>query len=193
MSLYPENKIFLTFDDGPIPEVTPWVLDELKKHDVKASFFCIGDNIDKHPDIFKRILSEGHVVGNHSYNHLNGWQTKTSSYIANVMQCEKSIEHTSGKQNMRRLFRPPYGRMTSKQARILVEKGFQIVMWTVLSFDYHSKASKEECLENVLKNLEAGNIIVFHDSLKAEDNLRYVLPRVLGFVNNNTTLEFDTL
>lgn len=193
MSLFPENKIFLTFDDGPIPEVTPWVLDELKKHNAKATFFCIGDNIETHPEIFKRILSEGHVVGNHSYNHLNGWQAKTSSYISNVIQCEKSIEHHAGIHNTTKLFRPPYGRMTEKQAQILLNKGFKIVMWSVLSFDYHSKASKKECLQNVIKNLHPGNIIVFHDSLKAEEKLRYVLPRVLDYVNNNTTLEFGTL
>ena len=193
VSLYPKNKVFLTFDDGPIPEVTPWVLDELKKHNAKASFFSIGDNIEKHPEIFKRILCEGHTVGNHSFNHLNGWHTKTSKYIENVMQCEASINLHYSPKNRIKLFRPPYGKMTSKQARILQQKGFEIIMWSVLSYDYHAEVSKEKCLVNVLENLKPGNIIVFHDSLKAEENLRYVLPKVLESIANNKKLAFGKL
>ena len=184
--LYPERiwafshekaSVFLTFDDGPIPEVTPWVLDELKKHNAKATFFSIGENVKKHPEIFERILSGGHSVGNHTFNHLKGSKTETSKYIENTLLAEKLIHS--------KLFRPPYGKITSKQAKILQIKGFKIVMWDVISYDYDSTVSEEKCLENVLKNIQPGSIIVFHDSLKAEKNLRYVLPKVLEFLNEN--------
>lgn len=178
--LYPErvwafshvkDSVFLTFDDGPIPEVTPWVLDELKKHNAKATFFCIGENVQKYPEIYKRILSEGHSVGNHTFNHLKGINTETSKYIENTLLAEKLIDS--------KLFRPPYGKITSKQAKILQNKGFKIVMWNVLSYDYDGNISEEKCLQNVLKNTKPGSVVVFHDSLKAEKNLRYVLPKVL--------------
>ena len=181
--LYPERiwafshekaSVFLTFDDGPIPEVTPWVLDELKKHNAKATFFSIGENVKKHPEIFERILFEGHSVGNHTFNHLKGSKTETSKYIENTLLAEKLIHS--------KLFRPPYGKITSKQAKILQIKGFKIVMWDVISYDYDSTVSEEKCLENVLKNIQPGSIIVFHDSLKAEKNLRYVLPKVLEII-----------
>tara|TARA_R110002020_G_scaffold68309_1_gene178996 strand:+ start:12309 stop:12923 length:615 start_codon:yes stop_codon:yes gene_type:complete len=181
--LYPERiwafshekaSVFLTFDDGPIPEVTPWVLDELKKHNTKATFFSIGENVKKHPEIFERILSEGHSVGNHTFNHLKGSKTETSKYIENTLLAEKLIHS--------KLFRPPYGKITSKQAKILQIKGFKIVMWDVISYDYDSTVSEEKCLQNVLKNIKPGSIIVFHDSLKAEKNLRYVLPKVLEII-----------
>tara|TARA_B100001146_G_C16171157_1_gene430136 strand:- start:152 stop:766 length:615 start_codon:yes stop_codon:yes gene_type:complete len=181
--LYPERiwafshekaSVFLTFDDGPIPEVTPWVLDELKKHNAKATFFSIGENVKKHPEIFERILFEGHSVGNHTFNHLKGSKTETSKYIENTLLAEKLIHS--------KLFRPPYGKITSKQAKILQIKGFKIVMWDVISYDYDSTVSEEKCLENVLKNIQSGSIIVFHDSLKAEKNLRYVLPKVLEII-----------
>ena len=181
--LYPERiwafshekaSVFLTFDDGPIPEVTPLVLDELKKHNAKATFFSIGENVKKHPEIFERILFEGHSVGNHTFNHLKGSKTETSKYIENTLLAEKLIHS--------KLFRPPYGKITSKQAKILQIKGFKIVMWDVISYDYDSTVSEEKCLENVLKNIQSGSIIVFHDSLKAEKNLRYVLPKVLEII-----------
>ncbi len=215
--LYPEriwafsrsqNSVFLTFDDGPIPEVTPWVLDELKKHNAKATFFCIGENVQKHPEIFRRIVAEGHSVGNHTFNHLNGWKTKTSEYVKNVLSCEETISYIlnnspfeepvpnllregrgevsnsefSNRQSAienRKLFRPPYGKITSKQTKILQKKGFKIIMWDVLSYDFDATISEEECLQNVLKNIKQGSVVVFHDSLKAEKNLRYVLPKVL--------------
>lgn len=181
--LYPEriwafsqikDAVFLTFDDGPIPEITPWVLDELKKYSAKATFFCIGENVQKHPEIFKRVLSEGHVVGNHTFNHLRGTQTATATYIENILLAERYIDS--------KLFRPPYGRITPTQAKQLKQKGFKIVMWSIISFDYNATISKEKCLQNVLKNIKPGSIIVFHDSLKAAKNLRYVLPKVLGFI-----------
>jgi len=203
-----EKSVYLTFDDGPIPEVTPWVLDELKKHNAKATFFCIGDNVRKYPEIFQRIIAEGHSVGNHTFNHLNGWKTGTANYIENVERSERQmfengrrmkddaslmtddgrmqIPHSNKNQiapivNQQSLFRPPYGKITSKQAKILKQKGFKIVMWDVLSYDFDSTITEDECLHNVLKNIKPGSVIVFHDSLKAEKNLRFVLPKVLGY------------
>ncbi len=177
-----EGAIYLTFDDGPIPEVTPWVLDELKKIGAKATFFCIGENVQKHPEIFRRIIAEGHSVGNHTFNHLNGWQTETSEYIENVLNCEEIFNSEFRIQNSELLFRPPYGKITSKQAKILQKKGFEIVMWDILSYDYDTTISPEKCLQNILKNIKPGSVVVFHDSLKAEKNLRYVLPKVLEFI-----------
>lgn len=182
-----EKSIYLTFDDGPIPEVTTWVLDELKKYNAKATFFCIGENVQKHPEIFQRILSEGHSVGNHTFNHLNGWKTATSEYIENVDKAEGQMGNNSKfKIQDSRLFRPPYGKITSKQAKILQRKGFKIVMWDIISYDYDANTSPDKCFQNVLKNIKPGSVIVFHDSLKAEKNLRFVLPKVLGFsIKNN--------
>ncbi len=183
--LYPEriwafsrssNSVYLTFDDGPIPEVTPWVLDELKKHNAKATFFCIGENVQKHPEIFKRIITEGHAVGNHTFNHLMGTKTETSTYIENILLAEALIDS--------KLFRPPYGKISSKQAKILQQKGFKIVMWDIISYDFDANICEEECLQNVLKNTKPGSVVVFHDSLKAEKNLRFVLPKVLEFIKS---------
>ena len=198
--LYPEriwvfsrstNSVYLTFDDGPIPEVTPWVLDELKKHGAKATFFCIGDNITKHPEILKRILAEKHAVGNHTYNHLNGWKTETSEYIENVLKCEATIKANSDSgayQDSKVLFRPPYGRIKSSQAKLLQNKGYKIVMWEIISYDFEAGISEEECLQNVLGKIRPGSVVVFHDSLKAEKNLRYVLPKVLEFLGEKKWL-----
>ncbi len=197
-----EQSVYLTFDDGPIPEVTPWVLDELKKHNAKATFFCIGENVQKHPEIFQRILSEGHSVGNHTFNHLKGTNTETSQYIENVEKAERQMTETgkwvtdngtiSNQQstinNQQSLFRPPYGKITSKQAKLLQQKGFKIVMWSIISYDYDANISQEKCLQNVLKYIKPGSIVVFHDSLKAEKNLRYVLPKVLEFIGEKKML-----
>ncbi len=189
---YHENKVYLTFDDGPIPQVTPWVLDLLKEYNAKATFFCIGDNINKHLNVFKRIISEGHSFGNHTYHHLNAWKTKTEDYITNCKMFDdalkqfhndtsKSVNHKSIITN---LFRPPFGKLTSMQSNILQKKGYKIIMWDVLSADFDAQISKEKCLENVLKNIQVGSIVVFHDSLKSEEKLRYVLPKVLDFIRN---------
>lgn len=169
-----EKVVYLTFDDGPIPEITPWVLETLGKRGAKATFFCIGENVKKHPSIFQEIIAKGHAVGNHTFSHLNGWQTESSKYIENTLFAKKLIPS--------KLFRPPYGKITSSQARILQKKGYKIVMWTLISYDYDANISAEKCLQNVLGNIRPGSIVVFHDSLKAEKNLRYVLPRVLEFI-----------
>ena len=175
-----EKKVFLTFDDGPSPEVTPWVLELLKKHNAKATFFCIGDNIQKHPTIFNQILTEQHAIGNHTFNHLNGWKTTTERYIENVTLCESEI--IKQQETNKTLFRPPYGKIKPSQSRILRKMGFKIIMWDIISYDFDTAMSKEKCLENVLKHLENGSIIVFHDSEKAWNNLKYALPRTLHFL-----------
>lgn len=178
------NTVYLTFDDGPIPEVTPWVLDILKHYKIKASFFCIGDNVQKHPLIYNRIVNEGHAIGNHTYNHLNGWKTATKDYIQNCKKFEEILNQVQDdKSIINNLFRPPYGKITSKQSRLIQKKGYSIIMWDVLSADFDVSISEEKCLQNVLKNIKPGSIIVFHDSLKAEKKLRYVLPKALEFVS----------
>lgn len=169
-----EPIIYLTFDDGPIPEVTPWVLDLLAKNNAKATFFCIGANVKKYPEIYQRILDEGHTVGNHTHNHLNGWKTGNKEYFTNIKECGKWVETT--------LFRPPYGKLSQSQLKQLKKK-YQIVMWSVLSKDYDAEVRPESCLGNVLTS-RPGDILVFHDSLKAEENLRYTLPRLLKHHSN---------
>ncbi len=167
-----EKVIHLTFDDGPIPEVTPWVLDQLAQHNAKATFFCVGDNIQKHPDVLEMVRKAGHALGNHTFNHLNGWLTDNVKYFLNVRRCAHAL-HSS-------LFRPPYGRMKPRQGEFL-QRHYRIVMWDVLSGDFDPEISAEQCLDNVLTNAKKGSIIVFHDSLKAWDKLQYVLPRVLAY------------
>ena len=182
-------NIYLTFDDGPIPEVTPWVLELLKQYNAKATFFCIGDNIRKHPEIFQAIIAEGHSMGNHTFHHLKGTETTTHIYLEDIALVEREV-HTlnlkiSNQQpTVHNLFRPPYGKMTSAQAKEVTQKGYKIVMWDVLSADFDMKISASTCLENVLNNIKPGSIVVFHDSLKAEKNLRYVLPKGLDFVKS---------
>jgi peptidoglycan/xylan/chitin deacetylase (PgdA/CDA1 family) len=179
-----ENKIYLTFDDGPIPEITEWVLEELKKHNAKATFFCIGNNIKKHPEIFKKVINEGHSVGNHTFNHLNGWKTPTKEYIENSGQWS-IISGRSPNCNLKtencHLFRPPYGKIKTSQSKKLRQLGYKIIMWDVLSADYDTTITPEKCLQNVLQNVSSGSIIVFHDSVKAFPNLEYTLPRALKY------------
>ena len=184
------NIVYLTFDDGPITEVTEWVLDILKKEEIKATFFCIGDNIRKNPTIYQRILNEGHQTGNHTFNHLNGWKTKTIEYIENFKLCETEQLKLNAEHSL--LFRPPYGKMTLSQSKKIQELGYKIVMWDVLSFDFKSTITAEKCKENVLNNTSAGSIIVFHDSLKAEKTLKKVLPEVIQGLKNRG-FQFDVL
>ncbi len=176
-----ENKIYLTFDDGPTPEITEWVLEVLEKHQAKATFFCIGSNIKKHPDIYAKVIADGHSVGNHTFNHLNGWKTGNEKYIENSKRCESAIcsRKLSGLQS--KLFRPPYGKIKLSQSVKLRKLGYKIIMWDVLSADFDTKIFSEKCLENVLNNVKPGSIIVFHDSVKAFPNLKYTLPRALKY------------
>ena len=167
-----ENKLYLTFDDGPIPEFTPWILNELKKANAKCTFFCVGENVKKYPLLFKQIIDDGHTVGNQTFNHLNGWKTDIYRYLQNVNEAQKYIDS--------KLFRPPYGKLKPSQTKVL-KKDFKLIMWDVLSRDFDQKITKEQCLNNVIKYSKSGSIIVFHDSLKTIDNLTYVLPKVLDY------------
>jgi len=174
-----ENKIYLTFDDGPTPEITEWVLQELQKYNAKATFFCIGNNIEKFPDIFSKVIADGHSIGNHTFNHLNGWKTSTEKYLKNSFLCEEQIL----KSKIYNLFRPPYGKIKASQSKKLRQLGYKIIMWDVLSADYDTSISAEKCLENVLQNVKSGSIIVFHDSVKAFPNLEYTLPKALKILS----------
>jgi peptidoglycan/xylan/chitin deacetylase (PgdA/CDA1 family) len=168
-----ENIIYLTFDDGPIPDVTDFVLNTLKMFKAKATFFCIGDNISKHPTIFEKLINEGHQIGNHTFNHLKGWSTNTENYVSNFNKCQE-LTHTN-------LFRPPYGRIKKAQIRALRSQYpmLKIVMWDVLSGDFDINLQPHSCFENVIENTQSGSIIVFHDSIKAFERLEYTLPKVL--------------
>lgn len=177
-----ENKIYLTFDDGPTPDVTEWVLEELKKHQAKATFFCIGKNIDSNRDLFQKIINDGHIIGNHTFNHFNGWKSKTDDYLKNTTECQNLIDKLHPKNS--RLFRPPYGKIKQSQSKKLRESGYRIIMWDVLSADFDQSITPEKCLENVLKNAVSGSIIIFHDSSKGYKNLKYVLPRTLQELKN---------
>jgi peptidoglycan/xylan/chitin deacetylase (PgdA/CDA1 family) len=165
-----EKVLYLTFDDGPVPEVTPWVLDELQRHGAKATFFVVGNNVRKHPQLLQRLTADGHRVGNHTEHHVNGWNTPTRAYLREVQECDRRVRS--------RLFRPPYGRIRLTQIRAL-RKRFRIVMWDVLSRDYDRGITGDDCLQRVLRGVRPGSIVVFHDSLKAEERLRHALPRVL--------------
>ena len=176
-----ENKVFLTFDDGPTPMITEWVLEQLKKYNAKATFFCIGNNIKKHPDIFQKIIDEGHLIGNHTYNHLNGWKTSKESYLDDAKKGEVEMLVYHAKHSSL-LFRPPYGKIKPSQSKALRKKGYKIIMWDVLSCDFDQKTSQEQCLKNVTTNVNSGSIIVFHDSEKAFRNLQYTLPKTLKFL-----------
>ena len=164
--------LYLTFDDGPIPEVTPWVLQVLQEADAKATFFCVGDNIRKYPEVFGQVSQAGHAIGSHTFHHLNGWNTDNIRYFHNVRQGAR-IAKTG-------LFRPPYGRLSRRQAQFL-QRHYRIVMWDVLSGDFDAQLSGEQCFQNVRTHAGPGSIVVFHDSLKAEKTLKYALPRVLDY------------
>lgn len=196
-----EKKIYLTFDDGPTTEATEWILSVLKKHDVKATFFCIGDNIRKHPELFQKILSEGHVIGNHTYNHLQGWKTTNKTYLENIDLCEEEISQKTHDIKLREekeengnsgnaqkkitgLFRPPYGKIKPSQSAQLRKKGYKIIMWDVLSADFDQNVSPESCLQNVVQNTAQGSIIVFHDSKKAFRNVEYALPKAIEILKS---------
>jgi peptidoglycan/xylan/chitin deacetylase (PgdA/CDA1 family) len=170
-----EKKIYLTFDDGPIPKVTEFVLETLEKYNAYATFFCIGDNISKNPTIFQRIINNGHSVGNHTFNHLRGWSTDDVTYLQNVVKCQAVI-NINGHHS--KLFRPPYGRIKHKQASSLLTD-YEIVMWDVLSGDFSQNLSPETVLHKTIKYTEAGSIVLFHDSIKANANMSYALPRFL--------------
>jgi peptidoglycan/xylan/chitin deacetylase (PgdA/CDA1 family) len=176
-----KKELFLTFDDGPTPKITSFVLDQLKRYKAKATFFCIGKNIQKNPALFHRIRREKHTIGNHTQQHLNGWKNNNEAYIHDFLRCEHTISNLIEKPQETRLFRPPYGKIKKSQAKEILKKNYRIVMWDVLSADFDTSISKEKCLENVLKNTKNGSIIVFHDSVKASERVQYALPKVLDY------------
>lgn len=165
-----DRRIYLTFDDGPVPEATPRVLEILKQHGAKATFFMVGDNILKHPSLYEQVVSAGHAVGNHTFHHLNGWKTDTAAYAEDVMRFD-ALHPTP-------LFRPPYGRFTPSQY-LMLRKRFLFVMWSVLTWDFSPKITPEECYEKTIRHMGPGEIVVFHDHPKAMPRLEYVLPRFL--------------
>lgn len=174
-----DKVIYLTFDDGPIPEVTTFVLKQLKEFNAKATFFCVGDNVRKYPEVFKEIIWDQHSVGNHSFNHLNGWKSLSKNYLHNIQKCNSFFQTD--------LFRPPYGKISPMQI-LKLKKNYSIVLWSVLSYDFDNETTGEKCLENVILHSEPGSIVVFHDSIKAKENLYYTLPR---FLDHFTKLGFE--
>ncbi len=165
-----ERSIYLTFDDGPTPEITDKVLEILQSYQWKATFFCVGNNVKKYPDIYKKIQQQNHSVGNHTFDHLDGWKTSISDYIKNVNTCGKYVNSN--------IFRPPYGKLKPSQLNIL-SKSYKIIFWSLLSYDFKKELSPQSCLKLVMKNLRPGSIIVFHDSQKASKNMLYTLPKLL--------------
>ena len=167
------SVLYLTFDDGPHPLATPFVLDELRKYDARGTFFCIGKNVKQYPQIYRRVLLEGHRVGNHTQDHLNGWKTDEGKYLDNIREAAQVIDSD--------LFRPPYGRIGQFQTRLLQEapRPYKIIMWDVLSADFDRSLSGPQCARNVIRHARPGSIVVFHDSEKAFDRLRLALPAVL--------------
>jgi peptidoglycan/xylan/chitin deacetylase (PgdA/CDA1 family) len=180
-----DKKVFLTFDDGPTPEITEWTLAQLKNYNAKATFFCIGNNIQKHPEVFNTIIQDGHAIGNHTFNHLNGWKTVTREYIANAILCDSQIQKATTYNKQPLLFRPPYGKIKSRQAKLLKQMGYKIIMWDVLSADFDQTITPEQCLNNVISTVKSGSIIVFHDSVKSFKNLEYALPKTLEYLKEN--------
>jgi len=188
-----KKVIYLTFDDGPTPEITPWVLSELKKYNAKATFFCIGKNVIAYPDIFKATIESGNTIGNHTHNHVNGWKKSTKIYLENINKAQQVIDTEidnceqvflksktfKQKSPSKHLFRPPYGKIKNNITKTLLEKEYKVIMWDVLSGDFDQSITKEKCLKNVINNTIEGSIVVFHDSVKASGNLKFVLPQVL--------------
>jgi peptidoglycan/xylan/chitin deacetylase (PgdA/CDA1 family) len=167
-----EHEVFLTFDDGPVPEVTPLVLSILKRYNVKATFFCVGENVQKHPEVFGLIVKDGHAIGNHTFHHVKAWKTDYNSYLSEVEQCNQLVNSS--------LFRPPHGQINRKIARQL-GKAYRIIMWSALTGDYDKKLSRDRCLKNAIKNTRPGSIVVFHDSLKARERMEYALPLYIEY------------
>jgi peptidoglycan/xylan/chitin deacetylase (PgdA/CDA1 family) len=193
-----QKTVYLTFDDGPVPEITDFVLQELTIRNAKATFFCVGENIAKYPQIFEKILQAGHQVGNHTNNHINGWLFDDHLYFKNVELCQKEIDKfETGKylppktNGQKKLFRPPYGKITRKQIEKL-QQDYEIVMWTLLSGDFDRTLNPQKCLEKTSKYTENGTIVVFHDSIKAAKNLQFVLPKYLDFLVEQG-YQFNTL
>jgi len=166
------REVFLTFDDGPVPEVTPVVLEILKKYNTKATFFCVGENVQKYPEVYELLLKEGHAVGNHTFHHVKAWKTGYNSYLSEVEQCQLLVKS--------KLFRPPHGQINFKLACKL-RKNFRIIMWSALTGDYDKNLTADQCLTHAVNNTRPGSIIVFHDSIKARERMEYALPRYIEY------------
>ena len=169
-----EKVVYLTFDDGPHPEITPWVLEQLAHYDFTATFFLIGDNARKYPEVAQRISEAGHLTGNHTFHHVNGWKTDLQTYLKEVKECAPYADPG--------YFRPPYGRISRKQAKAVIQNGYQVVMWDAISGDFDLQANSEQCFNNVKRYLKPGSIIVFHDSEKAWPRLKETLPKTLQLI-----------
>ncbi len=167
-----EHSIFLTFDDGPVPEATPEIIAILEAYEAKATFFMVGDNVRKHSGLYQSIIDAGHAIGNHTFHHLNGWHTPPAAYAEDVFRCKDFFDTP--------LFRPPYGRVSPSQF-FLLRKEFRFVLWSVLSYDFHRGVTAEQCLRNVMEHTCGGSVVVFHDSVKSIDKLRIILPRYLSY------------
>ncbi len=184
------KKLYLTFDDGPIPEVTEFVLAQLALYDAKATFFCIGNNIEKHPEIFQKIIAHGHAIGNHTMQHLSAWKSSKTAYIADVLACEKSIAHHI--QSKKKLFRPPYGHVSQSKLKRLQHMGYEIIMWDVLAKDWLQTLDVNHQLQLIQSKSRPGSILVFHDSIKASKNIYELLPKTLAYFSS-TGYTFDTI
>jgi peptidoglycan/xylan/chitin deacetylase (PgdA/CDA1 family) len=171
-----QNEVFVTFDDGPIPEVTPWVLDEADRWNAKLTFFCVGENVHKHKDVYEEVIRRGHRVGNHTYNHIPAWKCSNKDYFNNITKASQHI-HSN-------LFRPPHGQLYPWYMRQLKKNFSKIVMWDILSRDYDKQCSGQQVFNNINRYLCPGSIIVFHDSLKAEKNMKYAFPKTLELIQN---------
>ena len=178
------KKIYLTFDDGPVPGITDYILDVLSDLDVKATFFCVGENIKKTPGVFKRIIEEGHGIGNHTFNHLNGWAVNEEEYLKNIQLCDEVINFYRGKDHIR-LFRPPYGKIRRKILK-KIRHDYKVIMWDVLSYDFSPDVTAERSLTRSLRYTRNGSIIIFHDSLKTFEKLKLIISQyILHFKNKN--------
>jgi peptidoglycan/xylan/chitin deacetylase (PgdA/CDA1 family) len=198
-----ENKIYLTFDDGPHPEITPWIIEQLKQYNAKASFFCLGKNAEKHPEIVKLILENGHTIGNHGYAHLNGWQTNNTEYVEDVLKSNyilnKIIDDNTLIKNGKLLFRPAYGKIRNTQISQLKshfssdKKEFLILNWTLMPGDFDQNITSEQCYKNLTKNIKSGDIIVLHDNEKSWKHLQYCLPKWLKYYTLSNMYIFNNL
>jgi len=181
-----KNEIYLTFDDGPVPEATPIVLQNLREYNAKATFFCVGENVTRYPDIFHQLIEEGHGIGNHTYHHLNGWKASNQEYLEDVANCQEVLDRLYSRKG-KPLIRPPYGRLKREQWRALVDH-YQIIMWDVLSGDFSNAVSSSSCLTKSIRYSKPGSIVLFHDSSKTIDKLKIVLP---GFLSHFSRLGYS--
>lgn len=181
-----DKVLYLTFDDGPVPEATPFVLEQLEKYNAKATFFCIGDNVRKHHGIFQQVINAGHTVANHTMHHISGWEISEEKYLDEVSKCNEILGLTSVRKAKNvieqplKLFRPPYGKLKPSQYRKLKDR-YRIVLWDILSYDFDLNISGETVADNVIDNVEAGSIVVLHDSIKAFPRLQTALPKILQY------------